>query len=302
MEYVKCNICSKNNTKRLFIAKDRMFDFPKEFVIVKCQNCGLVYLNPRPTKQEIKKYYPKEYGPYQLPVVKKEREGILGIFQRGWKLQMARSERLLSLKDLPKGKALDIGCGAGLNLKRLKEEGWQAYGCDISLEAVRKARKLGVKVFKGELHKIKFSNKLFDVVIMSHLLEHLHNPLKVLKEICRILKDKGHLVISLPNFESSGARLFKQYWYPLDAPRHLYHFSLKTLEMLLKKTGFEILKAKYNPQSNHINITKSLDYLTKKKLSKVFNNKIIQRFFFPLNLFVALLREGDVITVSCKKS
>jgi len=233
MEYVNCICCNEDSTKILFEVKDENHEV---FNIVKCRNCGLVFLNPRPTKQEIKNYYPSNYYTHKIKIEQPNlRSKIYGNYIRLFGNLMDWPE---ALKDLPKGNVLDVGCGNGKLLKELKEKGWETYGVDVDPLATKQARKLGLNVFTGELHEVEIPKDYFDVVIMKHSLEHMHNPLQILKEYHRILKPDGTLIIEVPNIKSTEAKIFREQWKELDIPRHLYHFSPYTLASLLNKANF----------------------------------------------------------------
>jgi SAM-dependent methyltransferase len=295
VEHVNCIICEKDDTEFLFSARDRQFGLPGEFKVLKCRDCGLVYLNPRPTKGEITKYYPDRYGPHQLilgTIIKHNRF----IWQHYIQLFTRKSDPW-SLEDLSKGKILDVGCGSGADLKKLRDKGWETYGVDISSIAVKHARKLGLDVFSGELNEAMFPNGYFDVIVMKYALEHMHNPLKVLNEAHRILRDDGLLVIGVPNINSMEAKIFKGYWYHLDVPRHLYHFSPHTLELLLKKSKFSIRKIDYETLPSGIN--GSLNYLPKKKITRILSPIA----FGPLYAFSTIcprLHQGLVVIHASK--
>jgi len=143
------------------------------------------------------------------------------------------------------GKILDVGCGNGEMIGWMKEYGWKTYGVDTSREACEQAEKQGLDVFCGELQDAHFSSDFFDVITVNHVLEHVHNPLALLKECNRILKKDGLFIVDCPNFGCSDSRLFREYWQQVDAPRHLYHFTRDTLNKILNAAGFEVHKWKF---------------------------------------------------------
>jgi SAM-dependent methyltransferase len=133
---------------------------------------------------------------------------------------------------------LDVGCGNGDFLASLRERGWEVFGTDFSNAACEFARAKGISVHQGPLASAGFSDKLFDVVTLWHVLEHLPDPTAELIEIRRILRDDGLLIIQVPNSKSITLKLTGIHWLPLDLPRHLQHFTPLTLNQLLKQTGF----------------------------------------------------------------
>lgn len=136
---------------------------------------------------------------------------------------------------------MDLGCGTGSFLLAMKRRGFKTFGVDVSKNACEIARKNGVEVLNGKLDDQIFQARYFDVITLWHVFEHLHNPASTLKEISRILKKDGILVIEVPNIDNFSFSLFKKYYFHLDLPRHLHHWSPKTIEMILNKNGFKVL-------------------------------------------------------------
>lgn len=285
-EYVNCNICGKDTSYLLFRGKDREFGLGGEFTWVKCQNCGLVYLNPRPTMQAILQYYPETYTPHTYTGNAGERGGYRkkSFFKKLIRpiydvyLHFLVPKDLWSLDDLPIGKVIDIGCGGGAYLNMLRHKGWEAFGVDIHPKAISIARRLGLNVFEGQICQSDFISNFFDVVVMKNSLEHMHSPLHTLKEVYRVLKDDGILIIETPNIASLEARLFRTFWHELDTPRHLYLFTPATLKILMSKAGFDVVKTAYDCLPD--GIIKSLDFATKKRITKALN--IFLKLSFPI--------------------
>lgn len=149
------------------------------------------------------------------------------------------------------GKLLDIGCGDGKELLRQKENGWDTYGVEINDLAANYVRKhYGLNVFTGIVEDAEFDDEFFDVIILNNVLEHMSDPKTTLNEIHRILKNDGTLIISIPNADSFEAKKFKKYWTGWDLPRHLYHFTPKTIKSLLITTGFQISEIKFDNNPN----------------------------------------------------
>ncbi|MBA7536044.1 Ubiquinone biosynthesis O-methyltransferase, mitochondrial [subsurface metagenome] len=296
-EYVNCNICGKDDTDLLFSVRDRNFELPGEFNLVKCRECGLMYLNPRPTKIEINDYYPKEYGSHKAwnssSVIKRK-------FLHSY-YQLSFNKDLRPLKNLPiKGKMLDVGCGGGGYLKILNDAGWDTYGVDVSPVATEHARLFGLnKIFTGELQDANYSNDYFDVVLMRHSLEHMHDPLKCLNESNRILKINGTLMVVVPNMDSLEAKLFGEYWSQIDAPRHLYFFNKETLKKILEKANFKLTNFTYSPKL-FLSFSKSLIYRSDNKFVK----KIISNAIFHVISYILFwpLHRKTSIVVFCSKN
>lgn len=240
MESINCNLCGADDTELVYLQKDRLLKLPGSFRLVQCRQCGLLYLNPRPTPQEIATYYPPEYNAYSIaPEDRRSRVDCLDASFGYWK--RARSVT----KARPRGgRLLDIGCATGNFLHALRRLGpWDVEGLDVSFQAAEYARnRYGLEVFVGELAQARYPDSCFDAVTMWNVLEHLHDPKGTLQEVYRILKPNGLLVVGTPNLWSIDARLFGPFWLGLDAPRHLYIFSPATLQKLLQETGFHVEK------------------------------------------------------------
>lgn len=263
-EYVNCNLCGADDTELLFVTKDYRFQLRGDFNIIKCRRCGLIYVNPRPTEEEIGVYYPKEeYHPSpkfndSVSLRQKVKDFVIKS-SPGYDTKTKRLNKILG-KFLGKilseqidvivpfrdnGKILDVGCGNGQLTGWMKEHGWRTYGVDINKEACEQAERLGLNIFCGELQNANYTNDFFDVIIIHHALEHLYDPLALLKECFRILKRDGILIIDCPNFGCFQNKLFGSKWFAIDAPRHLYHFECDTLRKLLITAGFKIDKWKF---------------------------------------------------------
>lgn len=142
------------------------------------------------------------------------------------------------------GKVLDVGCGSGAFLDAMQENGWTTFGIEPGENAAGLARRKGHQIVcqsatdpLGEA----LAGQLFDLVLMSHSLEHVHSPTQALANLRPLLKPHtGHLIIEVPNLESLLTYWFGELGLAFDTPRHLYMFSPETLSKLLEKTGFEV--------------------------------------------------------------
>lgn len=242
MEYINCILCNEDNTEKYLTGRDFRYKTSDEtFTIVRCKKCKLVYMNPRPPKDKMPYYYPDNYRTRKMlnPSLIKSR---IKIFRNKRKALFFKNPWYI---DLPFGtNVLDIGCGTGELLLRLKELGCNAYGIDIDemtskyLREIMNLNVMTCDIDNGTL----FQSDFFDAAIMSHSLEHVYYPIDVLKEVRRILKPNATLIIGVPNIDSCISKITRENWGDLDIPRHLFHFTPSTISTLLNTVGFSIEK------------------------------------------------------------
>jgi len=139
-------------------------------------------------------------------------------------------------------RVLDVGCGSGVLLARMQAFGWQVEGVEVDPDGVKAARARGVSVRLGTLEEQAFPENHFDAVHSAHVIEHVYDPLALLRECYRILKPGGTLVILTPNIGSSGHKKFGSAWLNLDPPRHLVLFSMANLRQAAEQAGFNNLR------------------------------------------------------------
>jgi SAM-dependent methyltransferase len=204
---------------------------------MRCLNCRLVSLHPRPTGQETIRYY-DGYLSSDLKEIKK------------WEVMMRpvveKSARLIESEFKGKaGKLLDIGCGYGFFLSEKKSRGWQVQGIEISPAGRQYAQdKWGVQVHSQALEDLEFPENFFDVVTLFYVLEHVFDPRALLDKVNRILKPQGLVFLRWPH-TTPIARLLGPLSKRLDlyhTPYHLYDFTPKTMKMLLTQSGFQKVK------------------------------------------------------------
>jgi len=157
---------------------------------------------------------------------------------------------VMTLNGQNKGKLLDVGCGNGYFLAKMRELGWKVVGVEPDGQAVKVAKEhFGFDVYEGSLEEVGFPNDTFDAITMNHVIKHVPNPLSTLKECQRILKKGGKLIVVTPNIESIGHRLFGKAYLHLDPPRHLYLFAPGTLRACAERAGLRILKLRTTARS-----------------------------------------------------
>ena len=203
------------------------------FVFVKCTACGLVYQNPRPVFDDLRRRYGEEYFSYELT----NEAAFFNLMKLGL-ADVSFGERTAGLR--PPRRFLDIGCATGMLIESMAKSGWETRGVDLCPEsAAYGSRHRGVDIFVGTLEEARFPPDSFEAVHFSHLIEHVPDPRGFLAEVRRIMSPGGLAVITTPNVDGLQARLFGKRWRSAIAD-HLVLFSMKTLGGLLTESGFGI--------------------------------------------------------------
>ena len=231
MEIAVCNLCKGERTRVDLSACDWFHGSVDEFRLVRCLDCGLVFINPRPSPVEIGRYYNSEhYYTYQPESTQQKL-----ILPQHAKL----AARLTTLMG-SNGKLLDVGCGSGSFLHAMVALGWQGTGTEIGVDLADRLRQQGLDVMAGEFTTLDLAQSNYNLVTLLEVLEHLHDPQAALRRVHDLLTPAGAVLVTVPNFESLECRLFGAEWVGLQPPLHLYQFSLSTLEAMLEKAGFRI--------------------------------------------------------------
>lgn len=319
----KCEFCGKQDFKFLFYGTDKLHNIPGNFKVVKCKNCGLIFINPQPSFKELEKYYPYEkyYSLKKIRLREDDKNVRLKLFL--FKLFYTKNKNYLlraifsplkvfvrQTKIFSEAKFLDIGCGAGQFLYEMKQLGIKnVYGVEPGDFNEKQAKKEGLKIKKSDLINANYPEKFFDIITINQVLEHVNNPLETIREIFRILKKGGIFIIGVPNTNSWNYKLFKKNWANLDVPRHLFNYSDILLKSYLQKNGFKILKIKYTESMINLNsILYSLRNIVNPKISRKLE-KIIQKILGKLWFFSSLIadnilnlfKKGDLIEIYCTK-
>ncbi|MDQ2730295.1 MAG: class I SAM-dependent methyltransferase [Armatimonadota bacterium] len=227
---VPCEICGSSRRGELFVGRDRLLGLPGQFPVQRCQECGFIYTSPRPSDAALVQYYPQDYGVYSLEAGRASRVGM-------YQDRIARQlDRLVRGSDR---RVLDVGCGDGLFLSLMAERGWTAHGLEMDSGAAgRAAARGGMEITVGTAEGAQFAPETFHLITLSHVLEHLPHPREALRKVREWLREDGVLFITVPNAGSWERRIFGEYWYHWDIPRHLLHFSPVSLHRLLREEGF----------------------------------------------------------------
>ncbi len=253
-----CEICANTNNNQLYVAREMMFGFRDEFEYFRCAACGCLQLSTVPV--DLARYYPEDYSPFQnlnlqegTPLkqflLRQRTNYLLGRGNLLGKI-LAKVTRpgehfdwLSQLKLELDFDILDVGCGAGKLLLNLRKEGFEHLtGID---RFVREDLNYpnGVKVIKQEIAAVQ---KEYDFVILQHSFEHMLNPHEVIKNLYRVLKPNRYALLRIPVFSDFIWQKYGTSWVQLDAPRHLFLHTARSMKILADKAGFQISRVVYD--------------------------------------------------------
>jgi SAM-dependent methyltransferase len=238
-----CPACGSTSSRSYLTGcRDLLCGVDGEWTIQECLSCGLLFTIPRSNDEQIAAFYPQHYPAYHPPEGVKP-HSFLSIFK--WAASMPYRIRFGSpeLRPTPFGhkRFLDVGCGGGALLSAMQALGWSCFGIDLSEESIRASRKRAPQAFvKKALLQDLCEESFYDLIVLSHVLEHLPNPISSLHHCLSLLRPGGKLVVVVPNIASAEAKLFSRSWLGLEIPRHLIHFTERTAKNVIERAGFQI--------------------------------------------------------------
>jgi SAM-dependent methyltransferase len=201
------------------------------YQLYRCAACGVVFVHPLPDESELKQLYDESYyGKGRKKFFRVLESAIASLTLAKWK----RLRMLLG----PGERMLDVGCGRGTLIKLARAAGFEAYG----LERHFPGTPFSPHIFYRDLTESGFPAQHFRLVVLWHVLEHLPDPAASLREIHRILKPGGWLSLAVPNFGGSQGQASGANWFHMDLPRHYWHFDAGSLEALVERSGFHIVR------------------------------------------------------------
>jgi SAM-dependent methyltransferase len=241
---IPCNLCGAESERLLFEKQqpgEAFAPYPP-FRYVRCVQCGLVYINPRPCHEDIALMYADTTEGVLTRPYADEREVE---FEFSPPEQRRRALILRSLgRPAPGAKLLDVGCASGAMLRAAEEAGWEAHGVEISSESAARARARGLRAVAGTLADARYPDNTFDAAVMIEVLDHLEDPLATLSELCRVLRPGGRAHFGCQNLHSLTISTLKQRWRYVGV-HHLYYFTPRTLRGMAEKAGFRVARVHY---------------------------------------------------------
>lgn len=228
-----CPVCDASQFSNYFICKDYVVS-GESFALSICEDCKLIFTNPRPIRDLIGNYYDsKNYIPHS------EKNSSLNIIYRTIRSVNNRNKLHIISGYTEKGKLLDVGCGTGHFLAYCQRRGWEVSGVEPVEEAGNHAsRILGIPVQK-DIFMLE-DKESYDVITFWHVLEHIYDIKSVIEKAKNILVKNGRLIIALPNNNSLDARIYREHWAGFDVPRHLYHFNPGSFSRFVRDHGMKL--------------------------------------------------------------
>lgn len=257
----KCILCGASGEQAYSGLKDMLHDVPGEWDFLLCRGCGLYWM---PVREDYSRAYTEDYFPASAAsmdwrgalkeAIRLKEAGspaglwkglagtILGIVPP---LKRAALLEVLCLDTAVKGRLLDLGCGRGELLQRMRRLGWDTLGVEPNPRAAAAAAENGLNIVNRRFEDLELEENSFDAVTMSHVIEHIADPLEVFRSCRRWLKPGGQLAVLAPNSGSLGHRLFSGAWQQLDPPRHCFVFSGRSLGLMAEKAGFRVRSVRF---------------------------------------------------------
>jgi len=267
---LNCPLCGTPGRFLYQEMRDRSYAAPGAWNLRECESCRAIWLHPQPAPEDIGLAYQGYYTHHQPePGASWVRSSVWSVWHSylrmrfgydqgvgaAWKIIFAPlawlhpggpddldAAAMYLPRPAPGARVLDVGCGSGVLLARMKSLGWGACGVEVDANAVLAARARGLDIRHGQLAGCNFPENHFDAVHLSHVIEHVYDPASLLRECHRVLKPGGALILLTPNTTSWGHRRFKSAWLNLDPPRHLILFNRKNFRSLAETSGFTITR------------------------------------------------------------
>ncbi|MDD5434847.1 MAG: class I SAM-dependent methyltransferase [Nitrospira sp.] len=271
----ECYLCGSAGKPLYNKLNDSLFGVSGDWNLRRCinQGCGLVWLDPMPLEEDIGKAYGTYYTHSEADI--RTKEAIINRILR-WNLKQIynllkyitlihygrRRLNLMYMNKVKSGKLLEVGCGGGRRLSKMRALGWEVEGQEVDPRAAKHASDVyGFTIHLSSLKDIAFKENSFDAIIANHVIEHVYEPDLLLSECYRILKPGGIMVVVTPNVDCFGHRYFGSNWRGLEPPRHLHLFSQKTIKLLAERSGFHKIETWTTMAKEEVFAMSSLDIL-----------------------------------------
>ena len=241
IHYDHCPVCGSNNIFPIYPVKDHSVS-SESFLVSECRDCTLRFTQDIPDEASIAPFYKSED---YISHTNTSRGIVNSLYQTVRKRTMRSKRNLIQRSTgLNQGSLLDIGSGVGSFVSEMSQHGWKVSGLEPDPGARSRAKDLYGVELEDMDRFYELAPGSFDAITLWHVLEHVHALNPYVQHLGRILKDTGKLFIAVPNYTSKDAEIYKEYWAAYDVPRHLYHFSPRSMQFLLEKNGLKLESCK----------------------------------------------------------
>lgn len=234
IEVVECPVCKNKGLQNFSLCEDYTVSH-ETFHVKQCIQCNLGITTPRPETDKLGRYYQSEE---YISHSGKSAGGIGFVYKlaRSFSLKWKKSK---ILKNKAEGTILDFGCGTGDFLNTMQDSGWSITGVEPSAEARLKAEILTSINIYGSIDELP--SQKFDVITAWHVIEHVPDLIQTIQKLKSLLNEGGIIFIAVPNYQSPDAEKYKEHWAGFDVPRHLWHFSKKSMSTLFNSVGLNLI-------------------------------------------------------------
>ena len=310
VEEIGCPLGCAGGDEFVVTGRDRLHDLPGEFRVVRCRGCGLMRTTPRPTITSIDYYYPADYRPYLTTRVLQDAPrppaAAVGPVRRAIRRLLRPMNH--EIPETAPGRMLEIGCGSGAFLQEMHRRGWSVEGIERSPDAGAAARALGYPVHIGPLETAPDPPAPYDLVVGWMVLEHLHHPIAALERLGRWSAKGAWLVASVPDASAYEFRLFRDAWFALAVPGHLFHFTPRTLGLVLERAGWRLERVMWHRNPNNLLLSARYRLLERgwtgpaEALQEVADEKRLPRARLLLGTLLGTLRSSGRMTIWARRA
>ena len=274
LETVACPLCGARAYSPLYRQRDLSLGVPGEFTLSRCDACGLLYQNPRVRGDALDRAYPANYAAHvREPELSRTLRDLgppvrwllarrlgyrhldtRGIAARDKARALLASHRIL--KAFPRwrgnGRLVDVGCASGKFLRQMHAVGWDVAGIEIDADAAARARAVTPSIVVGDPATVTLPAASVDLVTAFHVLEHLPDPLGALRNMLGWLAPGGLIIVEVPNVAGVSSALFGRCWSGLDFPRHLVHFTPRTMTAMVEHAGGRVFRVVHRTKPRYV--------------------------------------------------
>ena len=232
-----CPVCGSTHLKRVMTCTD-FYASGEQFELCSCEDCGFTFTQGVPVEAEIGKYYET---PDYISHTDTRKGAMNTIYHYVRSYMLGRKARLVAREAHRKrGRLLDIGTGTGYFADAMVGRGWKVEAVEKSPQARAFAKEHFDLDVKPESALQEFAPGSFDVITLWHVMEHLEHLNETWEKLFKLLKERGVLIVAVPNPSSYDAEKYKEWWAAYDVPRHLWHFTPSVMQQFGVKHGFKL--------------------------------------------------------------